>query len=215
MNLNLLFFKTVLFLANYIFKVIKVNSPKQAAIFNEIWTGIWIEQNYHSITGKTESEIKKNLSATFAAYDKYSKDYLLCLFKRPIGTFRIIQNNNEVGLPMVRDFKLQKNVQGKNALAEATLFALKKEFRGYLHLPSLMLMKGVFQCSWSDGYGEILIEADKRFFFLCKKTGLVMNQLTEEKFFEGSVTYPSILNFEETLKALKEKRPILHNFFLK
>ncbi|MCX6742775.1 MAG: hypothetical protein NT116_00895 [Candidatus Parcubacteria bacterium] len=187
------------------FRFKKVANLREKETFNNIWYPIWKEEKYYAYEDQP-------LVQQFAKYDAYSYDYLLIFIIWPIATLKLIVENEDIQLPLISDFKINK-FWGSKKVAEVTLFALKKQFRGYYHLFSLMLMKMLRVVAKNSGVDGVVMECDKRLFFLLNKLGFVMHKIGQERYFEGSIVYPSYLEFEETVQHLKACKSPLYKFF--
>src|SRR5829696_7494505 len=78
------------------YRIISVSNPQDKNRFTETWLQTWLEEGY--------ALINDNIVAKYAKYDSYSDDFLLIKQEQPIGTLRIVNQNCEIGLPMINDF---------------------------------------------------------------------------------------------------------------
>lgn len=196
----------VLFVFSRFFRIKIITNKKERAHFTRIWRKIWLEEGYAK---PGEPIVEK-----YAKYDKFSRDLLLKFFGIiPVGTLRIIRSNNDVGLPIVNDFEIEKP-WGEKEVIEATLLTVVPQFRGFFHLASLTLMKAIYQYGKREKIEGVVIAADVRLFsLLTRRLGLPFYQIGQEKMYEGSITYPAYLSLEEAERVVKTKKPKLYRFF--
>lgn len=178
----------LLWLANILFRVRETKDEKQRLIFRELWTTIWEEEGYSHL-----GEPLEKIAAHYAVFDAASTDLLLYFLWFPIGTMRLIWES-EKGLPVLNDFAIITDWSGP--AVEFTLLVLRHEWRGLLHLPSLVLWREGYRWAKKKGVKEIGMAADKRLFRLLSRI-LPFRQIGPEMFYEGSVTIPAFLNIQE------------------
>lgn len=186
------------------FKFINVEEEGSRNDFRRIWRTVWIEEGYASSDNINEIEDR------YCIFDKHSTDILFKYGDKPIGTLRIIWDNDENGLPVLNDFEINQNFPVK--LVEFTLLSLKKEWRGMSHIPSLLIWKEGYQRVKNNGYMGILMAADWRLFLLLKKF-FPFRQVGKGRLYEGSKTIPAFLNLYEAEENLLKNNPTLYKFF--
>lgn len=180
-----------------------VRKSKEKEVFTAIWHKIWLEEGYAL---SEEPIVEKYSKYNFASTDFLAK--LLGII--PVGTLRIIRDSS-LGLPVLNDFEIRKNPEGK--VAEVTLFTVRKQFRA--SLATLVLMKAMYRYAKKENDG-IVIASDRRLFLLLTRIlGFPFRQIGPEKMYEGSMTYPAYLNFDEAEEVAKKKAPWLYMFFTK
>lgn len=188
-------------------QVKKIETQSEKELFTKIWYRIWLEEKYAEANDKS-------ILIKYARYDPFSIDLLikfLAIF--PIGTVRIIKDNKEVGLPVLNDFEIEKIWKTKK-IAEITLFTIIKQFRKFRHLVSLTVIKKIYDYVKKEKIEGIVIAGDRRLFFLLTTFfGFPFHQIGQEKLYEGSLTYPAYLDFEEAKSVLRIKNPQLFEFF--
>jgi len=194
----------LLFLAGLLFRVKEVKSQKDRRIFHRLWTTVWVEVGYAH-----KGEPLPGVEAYYSQFNSFSTDLLLCFLWLPIGTMRLIWENKEVGLPVFRDFEVTRSWDG--LVVEFELLTLRPEWRGLAHLPSFVLWRAGYRRAKKEGC-NIVAALDWRFFHLLRRL-FPVRQIGQEKFFQGSMTYPVFLDVEETLKTLAKKNPLLLCFF--
>jgi len=181
----------ILIVLSWFFPVFKVSSQKDRKVFSRIWLKIWKEEGYYR-------DPNQDLIGEFSKYDRYSVDFLvkfLGLF--PCGTARMIFYAKEIQLPVIKDFTVRR-VWNSNQVAEITLLAVPRNYRRFLHLPMLVMLREMTRHSRKVGLEGVLMMVDKRFFFAMKDTlGFPIQQIGEERFYEGSITYPAYIEIEE------------------
>lgn len=176
--------------AQFFFKVKEVKSKKDKILFRNIWTNIWIEEEY-----STSVDILKKIEIHYNRFIPYSTDYLLKFLRvLPIGTMRLIWQNNEIKLPVLSDFKTEKIWKG--SVVEITLLTILKKWRGLAHIPSLFLFRKGYRHA-KRKKAEIVMAADWRLWKLLSKL-FPFEQIGEERFYEGSITVPAYLNFRQS-----------------
>ena len=196
----------LLFFFSKFFRARKVQGRILKKIFTRIWYNIWLKQGY----AKPEDEIIEK----YQKLDLWSTDYVLFfLGVLPIGTIRFIITQNENDLPTIRDFKVKK-VRERKKIMEVTLLTVTKRFRRFYSIPSLMLMRKMYQFAKEKEIERIIVAADKRLFYLLtRKIRFPFQQIGEAKMYEGSLTYPACLVLNEAEKILKGNNPDLYRFF--
>jgi hypothetical protein len=184
-----------------LFPVKVVRTEKEKKIFTKLWHSIWLEEGYAQ---PNEPIIEK-----YEKYDKFSTDFLVkFLGVFPVGTLRIIHNNNEVGLPVLNDFETKRCWQSDN-IVEATLLTVSKKFRSRVkHIPSLVLMRELVRYGKNHNLEGAVMAVDQRLFFAMKrKLCFPLYQIGPEKFYEGSITYPAFIRTEEFYRVMGEVNP--------
>jgi len=194
----------LLFFAGFLLRVKEVRSRKDKESFHRLWAEVWLEVGY-AYGGEPLPEVEEY----YAQFDPFSTDLLLLFLWFPIGTMRLIWENEEVGLPVFRDFEVVKDWD--KPVVELELLTLKPEWRGLAHLPSFIL--------WREGYRrakeagcDIVAALDRRFFHLLKRL-FPVHQIGKERFFQGSITHPVFLDLAEARRVLAKKNPLLLRFF--
>lgn len=179
-----------------IYAIKEVTTPEEKDSFQKIWRGVWLSEGY---TGEEK----------YAKYEKYSVDLLLILFDNtPIGTVRLIKNNEELGLPTLNDFEIEES--GEKKLMEITLLTILSEYRKTLAF--LTFLKGIYMRLKKEGIEEIVCAIDERLFLLLTKK-LSFHQIKKEKMYEGSITIPAYLNLSEAEEFVKKSDFSLYKFF--
>ncbi len=191
---------------NYSIK--EVRNKEEEKTFKNLWIKIWIDEGYIG-RDKTFEDIRKH----YSLYDKYSRDFILYFNSNPIGTIRVIFPNQEIDLPVIKDFKIIKDFD-KNS-AEFTLFTLVQEFRSKRakHIPSLMLMRAAYRCVRKNDITGILMAADFRLFSLLNKL-FEVKIIGPPQFYEGSKTIPAFIDIPSGEKKLQKTNPMLYKFFV-
>ena len=189
----------------YRFFILKeVKTEKERKVFTNIWYNIWIEEGYAK---PGELILKKKQK-----YEKISRDFLIKFLNIPIGTIRIIYNNNKIGLPITNNFKIQENFNDKK-LVELSLFSVRKDYR-LSHLSNLISMKKIYKLIKKENIPGFLAALDRRLFlFLKEKLKIPLHKVGQEKFYEGSLTFPIYLDFKEGEEFLRQKDYKLYRFF--
>jgi len=195
--------KIVLWASTILFKV-RLVGEDQKKVFRSLWTAVWEDEGYAH-----EGEPLEEIEGHYAVFDSVSLDLLLYFLWIPIGTMRLVWETERKGLPVLNDFNIVE--QHKGPLVEFTLLTLRREWRGIKHLPTLVL--------WREGYRlaksrecDIAMAADKRLWHLMTRL-FPFRQVGEEKFYEGSLTFPAVLSLREAQEALAEKNPELLRWF--
>ena len=171
------------------YSVIPVNSLQYKNHFRETWLQTWLEEGY----AQTDSIVEK-----YAKYDSFSDDFLLTKQEQPIGTLRIVKQNDVVGLPVLDDFSIDNSFNITEELCEATLLTVKKSERQSDYVPSLLLLIQLWQYVRQKNIPGIVIAADVRLWFLLRrKLELSFHKIGQEKIYEGSITVPGYLNVRE------------------
>ena len=198
-------------LSEYFFQVREVGSEKEKEIFRRIWKQVWLGEGYASTQNLPEIE------QHYARFDPYSRDCLLMfrippVWWLPIGTFRVIRD--EIGTPVLEDFQISVSMELRGRRVEATLFALLPRWRGLL-FPWFFLLRGVYQVATKkEGADLILMAADWRLWEKLKKIfSESLIQLGPSKFYEGSETFPGVLNVKKAEEEIRKRAPALFVFF--
>lgn len=192
----------LLFFLSFFFPVKKVRSKKDRETFTQMWYAVWLKQNYAQ---REEPIVEK-----YSKYNEFSLDLLLkFLGILPIGTFRFIHNNKDVGLPTLNDFEVKKCWLDDTKIIETTLLTVKKRYRSSpFHLPSLVLMRELARYCKKKRLEGSIMACDKRLFFLMRrKLGFPIHQIGKERFYEGSITYPAYINTAEFHRIMRIKNP--------
>jgi len=186
------------------FNLRQVRTEKERKVFTDIWYDIWIEEGYAK-PGESILQKKKR-------YEKVSKDLLIKFLNIPIGTIRIIYNNDKIGLPIINNFETKQDLSN-NRIVELSLFSIRKRYR-LSHLLNLISMKKIYKLLKREGISGFLAALDHRLFiFLKEKLKIPLHKIGKEKVYEGSLTYPVYLNFKEGEEFLSQKNHALYNFF--
>lgn len=182
-----------------------VKTPRGKKVFTSLWHAAWLEKKYAE---KNEPIIKK-----YEKYDRFSTDLLVnFLWFFPIGTMRIIQNNEEIGLPVLNDFRIKKVWENDTRISEVTLLTVKKRFRNTLNIPLFFLMKGLYRISKERKNEGLLVAADKRLLFVLKRIGLPFEAIGPGVFYEGSITIPAYMSFSGLEEKISRKNPWFARF---
>jgi len=202
---NFLFLLKLVSFLNKFISLQEVRTKKEKRVFTKIWYNIWLQEGY--ATSK-ESIIEKK-----RRYENFSRDFLIKFLNFSIGTIRIIHNNNEIGLPITNNFKLQKNFKNEKII-ELSLFSIIRFFR-FFHIISLITMKKIYQLLKKENIPDFLAAIDQKLLlFLKEKVGIPLHQVGQEKIYEGSLTYPIYLNLKEAEEFGKQKNYQLYKFFI-
>lgn len=188
----------------WLFPVKEVRSRKEKGVFEAIWYQVWLEEKYTCL--------EEPILAKYAKYDKSSTD-LLCMFLGilPIGTIRLIWEGFP-SLPILNDFEVKKIWKGQ--IVEFTLFTIKREWRGFGHFPSLMLMREGYRRAKRAGIeGIVIITEENLFKLLAKRLGLPFQSIGATKFYEGGLCFPAYMSIKKAERILPKSRPDLYNFF--
>lgn len=196
--------KWLLRLANLFFWVREVKSKKDRKVFHKIWTTVWLEVGYAH-----EGEPLPEIEDYYRAFEPFSTDLILYFLWTPIGTMRLIWENEEVEIPIFRDFRVEKSWD--DTVVEFELLTLERKWRGLSHLPSFILWREGYRRAKEKNY-NIVAAVDWRFFRLLRYF-FPVRQVGKEKFFQGSVTHPILLDLAEARKTLAENNPQLLRFF--
>lgn len=190
-------------IAVYVFPVREAKTEKQKRVFQDLWHGIWLEEEFTT----PEEQITKK----YAKYDNHSTD-LICYFLGlwPIGTMRVIWGNKGP-LPMVSDYEYEKLWESEN-IVEFTLLTLRKSWRD-LGLPSLMLMRAAFQLS-REQEGIVIITERSLFYLLCRAVKLPFKKIGEQKWYEGGWCFPAYMDMQAGPEALRQKDPVLYKLMV-
>lgn len=190
----------------FLFRVKEVKTKREKKRFRDLWTSIWLHESYAH-----KDEPLPKIEAHYALFDHSSTDLLIqFLGIFPIGTMRLIWENQGVELPTLHDFDVSKDWEG--SVVELTLLTLKKEWRGLHLIPPLLLWREGYQRAKRSRMTGIVMAADRRLFRLLSRM-LPFRQIGEAKFYEGSETIPAFLDLEEAKATLAEKNPQLLKFF--
>ncbi len=178
------------------FNVLLVNTDVDKKRFTKAWLATWIEEGYSKSTD--------DIIGKYSTFDPYSIDYLLVKNKDVVvGTMRIINQNNAVGLPVLNDFILNHRFNEKDKLCEATLLTVKSSERKVDHSTSLLLLIELWKYVRKNDITGIVIAADIRlWYFLKQKLGLCFTEIGERKMYEGSMTIPGHLSVKEQKDSL-------------
>jgi hypothetical protein len=196
----------LLTVATVTFRIREVTTNEQKMVFRDLWTKVWLEESY-AHQDQTLSQIEKH----YTIFDHYATDLLLYFLAWPIGTMRLIWDNQKVGMPVLNDFEITSIIQ--HPVVELTLLALKPKWRGLSHLPSLVLWREGYRRATTHGMAEMVMAADWRLFHLLRRI-FPFRQIGPEKFYEGSNTIPAALNLEVAYQTLAQKNPQLLRFFV-
>lgn len=189
-----------------LFRVKEVRWWWNKRAFRTIWTQVWIEEGY-----AYKEEPLSQIQAHYALFNEFSTDFLLSFLSIfPVGTMRFIRENSEIGLPVLTDFRIERNWEGR--VAELTLLTLKKEWRGLKHIPPLILWKAGYQLAKQEGMVGIVMAADERLYHLLVRL-FPFRQIGTEQFYEGSMTCPAFLDLQEAERIVAAKNPKLYKFF--
>lgn len=197
--------KWLLRLAMVFFRVIEVKNSDRRKIFHKLWTSVWLEEGY-AHTNEPLSKIEEH----YAIFDGYSTDVILYFLVWPIGTMRLIRDNGDVGIPVLNDFEITHEIV--RPLVELTLLTVKRQWRGLMHLPSLVLWRYGYRTAVVKGTQEIVMAADWRLFHLLKRI-FPFREVGPKKFYEGSDTIPAALDLGQAKVVLAQKNPVLLRFF--
>lgn len=196
--------KWLLRLAELLFRVEEAKSEEQRNVFRNLWTEVWLEVGYAHNEGPLP-EVERY----YEKYDAFSTDLMLYVLWMPIGTLRLIRENDKAGLPLFNDFGVEKTWEG--VVFEFELLTLKPNWRGLGHVPSLVL--------WREGYGRvkqananIAAAVDWRFHKLLGRF-FPVRDLGEGKVFQGSFTIPVFLDICEAQREVAQSNPALLWFF--
>jgi len=187
-------------LANF-FPIKVVSNQKDRQAFTKIWHEIWLEEEY--------AQPGESIIEEYSRYDAFSVDLLIKFLIFPVGTFRFIHNNDEVGLPTLNDFAVKKCWSGDDKIVEATLLTVKKKFRRrFSHILALVLMRELARYCKRNGLKGPIMACDKRLFFLMRqRLCFPIHQIGQEKFYQGSITYPVFINTEEFYMVMAKVNP--------
>jgi hypothetical protein len=148
----------------------------------------------------------------YALFDSFSTDLMLYFGFIPIGTVRLIWDNESVGMPVLNDFEVRKVWNGR--VVEPTLLTLGRRWRGWLHhLPSLILWSALYRRAKKEEMEGIVMAADMRLFHLLRKF-FPFQQIGKEKLYEGSITVPAYMSLKEAEEIFPRTHPILARLFL-
>jgi len=202
-NLSFLLKWARLFYNFFILKEVK--TKKEREIFTNIWYNIWLQEGYATPEEPIIEKKKK--------YEKISRDFLIKFLFFPIGTIRIIYNQKEIGLPIVNEFKVQRDIENEK-IVEISLFTIKKYCR-FWHISSLVSMKKIYKILKKENISGFLAALDQRLYcFLKEKLQIPLQKIGEEKVYEGSLTYPVYLNLKEGEEFLKENAYRIYQYFI-
>jgi len=195
-----------LFFYSKLFRVRHAGGKIGKEIFTRIWYSNWLKEGYATPEDRIIEKYQK--------LDPWSVDNILFfLGVLPIGTIRFIITPNEGDLPVIRDFEVRRIWEDKKIM-EITLLTLTERFRGFHHIPSMVLMKKAYQYAKAKEIEGIVIAADERTFHLLIKTLMFpFHQIGKEKMYEGSLTYPAYLDFAEAEDLVRKINPDLYRFF--
>lgn len=188
-----------------VFKLVKTEGERKK--FQDLWGKIWLEEKY--------AVSQDALLQLFKKYDKFNKissDFLIKIRCVGIflGTFRIIWPVVEMPSPLYCDFDLEPSCVSR--LPEVTLLTILPRYRK-LRI-NLFVFREIYRQVAKKGYQGIVMAADIRLFRLLK-TVFPIKKIGDSKFYEGSETVPSLIDFEETRKFFEKKNPALLQFFEK
>lgn len=185
----------------HLFPIGVVSSEKDRHAFTQIWHEIWLEEKY--------AEPGEAIIEEYAKYDALSVDVLVRFLVVPVGTVRFIHNDSEVGLPTLIDFAVEECWSSDDKIIEATLMAVKRGFRRRaLHIPALVLMRELARYCRRNGLEGGIMACDERLFYLMRRRlGFPIHQIGQEKFYQGSTTYPAFINTEEFYRVMAEVNP--------
>jgi hypothetical protein len=197
--------KWLLVAITLIFRVREVITDKQKKIFRDLWTEAWLSEGYAHLDDLPEVE------KHYAVFDRYSTDLLVCFLIWPIGTMRLIWDNQEIGMPFLNDF--EHTAPFRRPVVEFTLVCLKPGWRNLNSLPSLVAWREGYRQAVARGMAEIGLSADRRLFHLIRRI-FPFRKVGPEKFYEGSITIPNSLDLDIAYRVLARKNPQLFQFFV-
>ena len=194
-----------------LFKVTRVRSEQERRMFHDIWTKIWVDEEYAGV-----AEPLHKIEFHYTLFDRHSVDLLLWFLGVPIGTLRIIKRSS-LGLPTTNDLEIeerwQKELEERQGVVEFTLLTLKSEWRGLKHAPSFILMREAYRLVRGRVEG-IVVAADKRLFGLFQKIKMPFVQIGPTQFYEGSDVIPAFLPIPEAEEKFRAANTELAEFFL-
>lgn len=183
----------------------KVTTEKERKIFEKLWYKVWIEEGYAQ---PNEPIIEKKRK-----YEKFSKDFLIKFLNIPIGTIRIIYQNDEMKFPILDVFEVSKKLDDEK-IVELSLYSILRKYR-FFHSTNLIAMKRIYQLLKKEKIIGFLAALDHRlFFFLKEKLKFPLIQIGKEKIYEGSLTFPVYFRLKDGERFLRENNYQLYKFFL-
>ncbi|MDP2735345.1 MAG: hypothetical protein Q8P12_04000 [bacterium] len=184
-------------LLSFAFHIKRVESTRDRLVFEHLWSRMWLLEGYG--TKETLPAIREH----YASYDAVSFD-LLCTFLWivPVGTMRVITGTAK--LPALTDFQSESRPPGK--VAEVTLLTIHRQFQGFQHRVALLLFREMYRRARDQGVRGIVVAADRRLWILLRRfLALSFRQIGREQEYEGSMTIPGYLDFEEQERLILQQ----------
>ncbi|MEM5810076.1 MAG: hypothetical protein QW156_04280 [Candidatus Aenigmatarchaeota archaeon] len=186
------------------FNLERVESKEERQTFTNIWYNIWLKEGYAT---HEESILEKK-----KVYEKVSKDFLIKFLFLPIGTIRIIFNE-DVEFPIINNFEIQRDFDNEKVV-ELSLFSIRKFFR-FSHVSSLIAIKKIYKLLKKERITGFLAALDRRLYiFLKERLQIPLYKIGKEKIYEGSLTYPVYLNLREAEEFLRANNYQIYKFFI-
>ena len=185
----------------------EARSKLQKKQFERLWQAAWLREHY------AEKDNLHGITEHYHEFDRHSADFLLYFLFIPIGTIRLILNNQEVGLPALRDFEVAEDWNGKKVL-EITLLSVRPKFQMRTHLTSLLLMRQFYHYAKQHGFPYAVVAADRRLFSMLKRI-FIVKQLGEGKVYEGSLTIPACIDLAFLEREMPKRNLKIYQFFTK
>lgn len=195
----------LLCLTTKLFRIRIASSKKDKKAFTNLWHKIWLEEHY--------AEHAEPITQKYAKYDKFSVDLLVKFFALyPVGTMRLIWNNFDIRVPTMNDFEI-KRIWRSDRIIEVTLLTVDRRFRRLCNFPFLVLIKALYWYSKRAKAEGLVIAADRRLFrLLTRVIKLPFVQIGQEKFYEGSITVPAYMPFDNFEEIFESNNPWLAKF---
>ena len=161
-----------------------------------------------------EEYIEPNNLKRVIEYDKYPdfKFLVAQIDDEYAGITRIIRDKNitanQINLPSINDFEIWHDFYtffkkiDVNGIVEVGTLAIQEKYRG--GRLSLIMIGEIIRSSWKQGIFYSLNSLDERFYKMLIRFNLPFTQIGKEKFYMGSVTYPTLFDSKKlTAKQMK------------